>query len=99
MIAMFCIVAILTRLLVYWGGVQLLQSVSGAPVSVPMTIVISGIAKMFVGELVEIGMHLILTNLKNLPLALALFCIMIFWVPLIMLSSWILRLFISHGVS
>lgn len=39
------------------GGEQLLQSVSGAPVSVPMTIVISGIAKMFVGELVEIGMH------------------------------------------
>lgn len=34
---------------------RLLQSVSGAPVSVPMTIVISGIAKMFVGELVEIG--------------------------------------------
>lgn len=34
----------------------MLQSVSGAPVSVPMTIVISGIAKMFVGELVEIGM-------------------------------------------
>lgn len=34
---------------------QLLQSVSGGQVSVPMTIVISGIAKMFVGELVEIG--------------------------------------------
>lgn len=36
---------------------QLLQSVSGGQVSVPMTIVISGIAKMFVGELVEIGMQ------------------------------------------
>nr|PNR41670.1 hypothetical protein PHYPA_019075 [Physcomitrium patens] len=34
---------------------RLLQSVSGGPVSVPMTIVISGIAKMFVGELVEMG--------------------------------------------
>jgi len=34
---------------------RLLQSVSGGQVSVPMTIVISGIAKMFVGELVEIG--------------------------------------------
>lgn len=43
---------------------QLLQSVSGAPVSVPMTIVISGIAKMFVGELVEIGMHILLRTLK-----------------------------------
>lgn len=37
------------------GWKQLLQSVSGGPVSVPMTIVISGIAKMFVGELVEMG--------------------------------------------
>jgi len=52
----YWIVSFFTGLLVCCGGVQLLQSVSGAPVSVPMTIVISGIAKMFVGELVEIGM-------------------------------------------
>jgi hypothetical protein len=37
--------------------VQLLASISGTPkISVPMTIVVSGIAKMFVGELVETGM-------------------------------------------
>lgn len=34
---------------------RLLQSVAGCPISMPMTIVMSGIAKMFVGELVEIG--------------------------------------------
>ncbi|MCO5594872.1 hypothetical protein L7F22_048907 [Adiantum nelumboides] len=34
---------------------QLLQSVAGCPISAPMTIVMSGIAKMFVGELVETG--------------------------------------------
>lgn len=34
---------------------QLLQSVAGCPISVPMTIVMSGISKMFVGELVETG--------------------------------------------
>ncbi|KAF9611557.1 hypothetical protein IFM89_033561 [Coptis chinensis] len=35
---------------------KLIASVTGSPkVSVPMTIVVSGIAKMFVGELVEIG--------------------------------------------
>lgn len=33
------------------GWKQLLQSVSGGPVSVPMTIVISGIAKMLLGSL------------------------------------------------
>ena len=36
---------------------QLLVSVTGSQkISVPMTIVVSGIAKMFVGELVETGM-------------------------------------------
>lgn len=34
---------------------QLLGSVAGCPISIPMTIVMSGISKMFVGELVEIG--------------------------------------------
>lgn len=34
---------------------RLLQSVAGCPISVPMTIVMSGISKMFVGELVETG--------------------------------------------
>lgn len=35
---------------------QLLASISGTQkISVPMTIVVSGIAKMFVGELVETG--------------------------------------------
>lgn len=38
---------------------QLLASISGTPkISVPMTIVVSGIAKIFVGELVETGMML-----------------------------------------
>uniref|UniRef100_A0A0C9QX32 TSA: Wollemia nobilis Ref_Wollemi_Transcript_2062_976 transcribed RNA sequence n=1 Tax=Wollemia nobilis TaxID=56998 RepID=A0A0C9QX32_9CONI len=32
---------------------RLLQSIAGCPVSLPMTIVMSGVAKMFVGELVE----------------------------------------------
>lgn len=37
---------------------QLLASITGTQkISVPMTIVVSGIAKMFVGELVETGMH------------------------------------------
>ena len=49
----------------------MLQSVSGGPVSVPMTIVISGIAKMFVGELVEIGMHVFLHISNDVVLALA----------------------------
>lgn len=35
---------------------QLLASITGTQkISVPMTIVVSGIAKMFVGELVETG--------------------------------------------
>ncbi|CAM6112763.1 unnamed protein product [Calypogeia fissa] len=34
---------------------RLLASVAGCPISIPMTIVMSGISKMFVGELVEIG--------------------------------------------
>lgn len=38
---------------------QLLTSVTGTQkISMPMTIVMSGIAKMFVGELVETGTHL-----------------------------------------
>ncbi|KAH9293673.1 hypothetical protein KI387_041113, partial [Taxus chinensis] len=32
---------------------RLLQNIAGCPVSMPMTIVMSGVAKMFVGELVE----------------------------------------------
>jgi len=37
---------------------QLLVSITGSQkISVPMTIVVSGIAKMFVGELVETGIH------------------------------------------
>lgn len=37
---------------------QLLASITGTQkISVPMTIVVSGIAKMFVGELVETGVH------------------------------------------
>lgn len=39
---------------------QLLASITGTQkISVPLTIVVSGIAKMFVGELVETGMHTI----------------------------------------
>ncbi|KAI5066205.1 hypothetical protein GOP47_0018829 [Adiantum capillus-veneris] len=34
---------------------RLLQNVAGCPISLPMSIVMSGIAKMFVGELVETG--------------------------------------------
>ena len=34
---------------------RVLQSIAGCPISIPMTIVMSGIAKMFVGELVEMG--------------------------------------------
>lgn len=34
---------------------RVLQSIAGCPISIPMTIVMSGIAKMFVGELVETG--------------------------------------------
>ncbi|GLJ50334.1 hypothetical protein SUGI_1072260 [Cryptomeria japonica] len=34
---------------------RLLQNIAGCPVSMPMTIVMSGVAKMFVGELVETG--------------------------------------------
>ncbi|CAM6099087.1 unnamed protein product [Calypogeia fissa] len=34
---------------------RLLASVAGCPISIPVTIVMSGISKMFVGELVEIG--------------------------------------------
>ncbi|ERN20538.1 hypothetical protein AMTRI_Chr01g112160 [Amborella trichopoda] len=34
---------------------RLLQNIAGCPISMPMTIVMSGIAKMFVGELVETG--------------------------------------------
>lgn len=35
---------------------QLLTSITGSQkISIPMTIVVSGIAKMFVGELIEIG--------------------------------------------
>eukprot|EP00250_Pteridium_aquilinum_P016992 c23399_g2_i1 orf=393-980(+) len=34
---------------------RLLQSVAGCAISVPMTIVMSGIAKIFVGELIETG--------------------------------------------
>lgn len=37
-------------------SMQLLTSITGsAKISVPMTIVVSGIAKLFVGELVETG--------------------------------------------
>lgn len=43
---------------------RLLQSVAGCPVSVPMTIVMSGIAKMFVGELVETG-RVVMTERKD----------------------------------
>lgn len=32
---------------------RVLQSIAGCPISLPMTIVMSGVAKMFVGELVE----------------------------------------------
>lgn len=55
LLMMFWTPSVLTRLCAVIGMEQLLQSVSGGQVSVPMTIVISGIAKMFVGELVEIG--------------------------------------------
>lgn len=34
---------------------RVLQSIAGCPISMPMTIVMSGVAKMFVGELVETG--------------------------------------------
>ncbi|KAL2635756.1 hypothetical protein R1flu_007235 [Riccia fluitans] len=34
---------------------RILGFVAGSPISIPMTIVMSGISKMFVGELVEIG--------------------------------------------
>lgn len=47
---------------------QLLGSITGSPkISVPMTIVVSGIAKIYVGELVETGKTLILhdTSLPN----------------------------------
>lgn len=37
-------------------NMQLLGSITGSPkISVPMTIVVSGIAKIYVGELVETG--------------------------------------------
>lgn len=43
-------------LLCFCLKMQLLTSITGsAKISVPMTIVVSGIAKMFVGELVETG--------------------------------------------
>lgn len=46
---------------------QLLVSITGSQkISAPMTIVASGIAKMFVGELVETGEHkLIYSHLPN----------------------------------
>ncbi|KAJ7547620.1 hypothetical protein O6H91_08G095600 [Diphasiastrum complanatum] len=43
---------------------RLLQSVAGCPISIPMTIVMSGIAKMFVGELVELG-RIVMTERKE----------------------------------
>lgn len=43
---------------------RVLQSVAGCTVSLPMTIVMSGIAKMFVGELVETG-RLVMTERKD----------------------------------
>jgi len=40
-------------------SLQLLTSITGSQkISMPMTIVVSGIAKMFVGELVETGKFL-----------------------------------------
>ncbi|RWR83922.1 transcription initiation factor TFIID subunit 11 [Cinnamomum micranthum f. kanehirae] len=44
---------------------KLLASITGTPkISVPMTIVVSGIAKMFVGELVETG-RMVMTERKE----------------------------------
>jgi hypothetical protein len=34
---------------------QLMQSVTGTNVTIPMTIVMAGLSKMFVGDLVETG--------------------------------------------
>lgn len=47
---------------------QLLVSLTGSQkISIPMTIVVSGIAKMFVGELIETGM---LSDLLNMIIAM-----------------------------
>ncbi|KAJ4975770.1 hypothetical protein NE237_000876 [Protea cynaroides] len=44
---------------------KLLASITGSPkISVPMTIVVSGIAKMFIGELIETGM-IVMTERKE----------------------------------
>ena len=34
---------------------RVLQSIAGCPISIPMTFVMSGIAKMFIRELMEMG--------------------------------------------
>ncbi|KAH7372947.1 hypothetical protein KP509_17G030600 [Ceratopteris richardii] len=47
---------------------RLLQSVAGCPISIPMTIVMSGIAKMFVGELVETGRTVMTERKETGPL-------------------------------
>lgn len=45
---------------------QLLASISGTQkISVPMTIVVSGIAKLFVGEVVETGNSILYKYLNN----------------------------------
>ncbi|XP_031481052.1 transcription initiation factor TFIID subunit 11 [Nymphaea colorata] len=47
---------------------RLLMSIAGCPISMPMTIVMSGIAKMFVGELVETGRIVMNERKENGPI-------------------------------